>query len=86
MQMWVCSLGFVVFFWQHLHNSIQDVVGRVTLSQSAGGKDPPKNDPTTIKTQLHPENQHKWHKGYPKSIKYSRSRKTALLNLTGLLP
>ena len=30
--------------------SIQDAVGRVTLSQPAGGKDSPKNDPTTIKT------------------------------------
>ena len=86
MQMWVCSLGFVVFFWQHLHNSIQDAVDGVTLSQLARGKDPPKKDPKTIKTQLHPENQHKWHKAHPKSIKYSRSRKTALLNLTGLLP
>ena len=75
MQMWVCSLGFVVFFWQHLHNSIQDVVGRVTLSQSAGGKDPPKNDPTKIKAQLHPGSQHKEHKGYPKSIKFRRSRR-----------
>ena len=41
----------VVFFRQHLYNSIQDVVGRVILNQPAGGKDPPKNDPTTIKTQ-----------------------------------
>ena len=40
--MWVCSLGFVVYFWQHLYNSIQDKVGRVTLSQPAGRKDPSK--------------------------------------------
>ena len=37
-------MGFVVLFWQHLHNSIQDVVDGVTLSQPDGGKDPPKND------------------------------------------
>ena len=36
-------------FWQHLHNSIQDVVGGETLSQPAGGKDPPKNDPKPSK-------------------------------------
>ena len=48
-----------------MHNSIQDVVSRVTLSQPAGEKDPPKNDPTIIKTQLHQESQHKWHKGHP---------------------
>ena len=44
------------------------MVGRVTLIQPARGKDPPKNDPTTIKTQLHPKSQHKWHKGHHKSI------------------
>ena len=60
---------------QHLHNSIHDVVGGVTLSQPAGGKDPPKKDPTTIKTQLLPESQYKWHKGHPKSIKFRRSRR-----------
>ena len=75
MQMWVCFLGLMVLFWKHLHNMIQDVVGRMTLSQPAGGKDPPKNNPTTIKTQLHPENQHKWHKGHPKSIMFRRSRR-----------
>ena len=75
MQMWVCPLGFVVLFWQHLHNSIQDVVGGVTCSQTAGGKNPPKDDPTTIKTQLHPQSQHKWHKGCPKSIKFKISRR-----------
>ena len=69
--MWVCSLGFVLLFWQHLHNSIQDMVGRVTLSQPAAGKNTPKNDPTTIKTQIQPESQHKWH---PKSSKF-RSRR-----------
>ena len=75
LQMWVCFLGFVVLFWQHLHNNIQDMVGRVTLSQPAGGMDPRKNNPTIIKSQLHPENQHKWHKGHPKSIKFRRSRR-----------
>ena len=34
-------------------------VSRVTLSHPARGKDPPNNDPTIIKTQLHTENQHK---------------------------
>ena len=75
MWVWVCFLGFVILFWQHLHNSIQDVVGGVTLSQPAGGKDPPKKDPTTIKLQTHPESQHKWHKGHPKSMRFRRSRR-----------
>ena len=35
----------------HLHNSTEDLVGGVTLSQPAGGKDPPKKDPTTIKNK-----------------------------------
>ena len=74
-QVWVCFLGFVVLFWKHQHKSIQDMVGRVTLSQPATEKDPPKKDPTTIKTQLHPENKHKMHKGKPKSIKFRRSRR-----------
>ena len=69
MQVWVCFLDFVVLFWQHLHIRTQDVVGGVMLSQPATGKDPPKKDPTTIKTKLHPENQHKRHKGCPKNIK-----------------
>ena len=73
--MWVCFLGFVILFWQHLHNSILDAVGGVTLSQPAGGKDPMKNKPKTIKTQEHPENQHKWHKRHQKSIKFRRSRR-----------
>ena len=32
-----------------MHNRIQDVVDGVTLIKPAGGKDPPKKDPTTIK-------------------------------------
>ena len=64
----------------------QDVVGGVTLSQQAGGKDPPKNDPATIKTHLHPENQPIWHKGHPKSFKLRKSRRLHQLNLTDLLP
>ena len=35
----------------HLQTSIQEVVGKVTLSHAARGKDLTKNDPTTIKTQ-----------------------------------
>ena len=62
-------MGFVILFWQHLKNSIQDVVGGVTLSQPARGKNPPKNDPTTIKPQLHPGSQLKQHKGNPKSFR-----------------
>ena len=69
MQVWVCFLGFVILFWQHLHDSIQDMVGGVTLNP-VGGKDSTKNNPTTIKTQLYPQNQHKWHKGHPKRIKF----------------
>ena len=75
MWVWVCFLGFVVLFWQHLHNNVQDVVGGMTLSQPAGEKDPLKKDPKTIKTQLHAENQHKRHKGHPKSIKFRVSRR-----------
>ena len=52
MQMWVCSLRFVVLFWQYLQNRIQDVVVRVTVRQQAGWKDSPKNDPTRNKNQL----------------------------------
>ena len=33
LQVWVCLLGFVVLFWQHLQNSIEDMVGGMTLSQ-----------------------------------------------------
>ena len=44
-----CFLGFVVLFWQHLYNSIQDVVDGVTLTEPARGKNTPKNDPTTSK-------------------------------------
>ena len=33
----------------HPHKRIQDVVDGVTLIKPAGGKDPPKKDPTTIK-------------------------------------
>ena len=36
---------------------------------------PIKNDSTTIKTQLHPESQHKRHKGHPMSIKFRRLRR-----------
>ena len=43
----------------HLHDRIQEVVDRVTPNEPAGGKDPPKKDPTTIKTQKHTESQHK---------------------------
>ena len=48
-----CGCGFpgLFFCWQHLYNSIQDVVGGVTLSPPAGGKGAPKNTPTTTKTQ-----------------------------------
>ena len=70
-----CSLDYVVFFWEHLQNSIQDLMGGVTLRQSAEGKGPPKNDSTTIKTQLHPESQHKHPEGHPKSNKFRRSRR-----------
>ena len=56
----------------HVHNRIQDVVHGVNLSQLAGEKHPPKKDPQTIKNQIHPENQHKWH---PKSTKIRRSRR-----------
>ena len=75
MWVWICFLGFVVLFWQHLHNSMKDAVGGVTLSETAGEKDPPKNGPTTTKTQLHPESQYKRHKGHPRSIKFRRSRR-----------
>ena len=72
---WVCFLDFVVLLWQHLHNSTQDVMERVTFNQLARGKTPLRNDPTIIKTQLHPESQHKWHKGRSKTIKVRRSRR-----------
>ena len=57
---YICGCGFVLLdsvglFRQQLHNSTQDVVGEVTFSQPVTGKDPRKNDPATIKTQLHPK-------------------------------
>ena len=72
MWMWVCSLGFVVLLWKHLHNAIKDLVGRVALSQPGGGKDPPKNNTTIIKTQLHPGSKHKQH---TKCNKFRTSRR-----------
>ena len=83
MWMWVCSLGFVVLFWQHLHNRIQDKVGRVSLSQTVGGKDPPKDNPTITKTQLQ-----RTHisgiKGIPRK-QVQEIKETTPLNPTGLL-
>ena len=38
-----CVLSSFVLIWHHLDNSIQNVVGRVTLHQPARRKDPPKN-------------------------------------------
>ena len=66
----VCFFGSVVFFRQCLHNNTQNVVGKVTLCQPVTKKDPQKNDPKTIKTQLHPENYDTRHKGHPKNIKF----------------
>ena len=68
----------------HLYNCIQDMVGRLTLSQPTRGKDTPKNDLKTAKTQLHPESSHKWHKGHYKSIRFRRT-KTVSLNPMGIL-
>ena len=45
-------------------------MGRVTLSQTARGKDTPKKYSTKIKTQIHPESQHKLQ---PKSSKFRKS-------------
>ena len=56
----------------HLQNRIWDVVDGVTVSEQAGGKDPPKKDPTTIKPQTHTESQHK---RQPKTSKLRRSRR-----------
>ena len=73
-----CGCGFVPWgLWfssgsTYLHNSIKDLLSRVTLRQPAGGNDPRNNDPTMNKTQLYPESQHKCH---PKSSKFRRSRR-----------
>ena len=56
----------------HLHNRKQEVVDRLTLRQPAGGKDPPKKDPTTTKNQKHTQSQHKPH---PKISKLGRSKR-----------
>ena len=45
----VFPLVFVILIWQHLHNSIHDMVSGVTLSQPAERNDPVKSDPNTIK-------------------------------------
>ena len=56
------------------------------LSQQVRGKNPPKKDRTTIKTQIHPESQHKWHKkGIPRAA-IQEIKETSPLNLTGFLP
>ena len=68
------SQGCLVLFWQHLYKSIQDMGGRVILSQSTRGKNPPNIDSTTTKSQLQPERTHKYHKGHLKSFKL-RSRR-----------
>ena len=65
-------MGSVVLLRQHPHNSTQDMVGGVTLSQPDGGKDTTKKDPTTIKIQVHPEIKHKLH---PKSSHFRSSRR-----------
>ena len=59
---WLHVFVFLGFFsWQDVHNRNEDVMvmGKLTFSEPDGGKDSPKNDPTAIKTQLHPERQHK---------------------------
>ena len=70
----LCTHGRTSFntTYPHLPNRIQDVVGRVTLSKPAGGKDPPQKDPTTTKNQRHTQSQHKPH---PKISKIGRSRR-----------
>ena len=68
------GVGLSPGFWQHLYNSTQDVLGGVTLSQTAGGKNPANMDPTTTQTQLQRVSLHKWHKGHPKSIRLRWSR------------
>ena len=50
LQVWVCLLGLVVLFWKYLYNSTKDMVGGVTFSQPARGKDSTEKDTTTINT------------------------------------
>ena len=50
----------------------KDIVDEVTHSQPTGRKNSQKNDPKTIKTQIHPQRQSKWH---PKSSKIRISRR-----------
>ena len=54
----------------------------VTLSKPAGGKGPPKKDPTTLKTQRHTESQHK----RAQDQRAQEIKETAPLNPTGILP
>ena len=56
----------------HQQNRIQDMVDGVTLSKPAVGKDPPKKDPTSIKTQRHTQSQYK---RQPKTSKFRGSRR-----------
>ena len=56
----------------HLHNRKQEVGVRLTLRIPAGGKDPPKKDPTKTKNQRHTQSQHKQQ---PKIHMIRRSRR-----------
>ena len=70
----VCFLGFV-FCSVSTCKTAYKMRWVGNPNQPAGGKEPPKNDPTTGNAQLYPESQHKWHKGHPKSILFRRSRR-----------
>ena len=56
----------------HLHNRKQEVGVRLTLRIPAGGKDPPKKDPTKTKNQRHTQSQHN---PQPNISKLGRSRR-----------
>ena len=67
----VLFTGFSGFFLPAPTKSIEDVVGGDTLRQLAGGKEPPKNYPTTMKTQIHPESHHS---GIPRAASSRQQR------------
>ena len=68
-------LGSFALFCQHLYNSIQDVVGVVTLYQPVRGENPPMNELCIVKAQVQQESPHKPNNGHPQSIQIRRSKR-----------
>ena len=77
--------GLFGFVLANLYIRIQDVVSRLTLSQSTRGKDPPKNNPMKIKPN-YKQRAHIHGTKAPQEHKVQEIQEAAPLNSTGLLP